>query len=184
MFEIGALTQQNLTKFAFLFANEFLGKEMPVVLCVGNSRVVSDCLGPIVGELLQKQNNLNCPVYGNLGFNITMKNLKLVEGLIRETYPNRSILLVDCALGSFDDVGKIKMKKGGCIPGGGLGNSMKVFGDYSVLGYVNTTGIESLMFLKSCKMADVLKMAKFISSGIAQGVEIINKLSHENKVAN
>lgn len=180
MFEVKMSNESCKQQFAFKFANEFLNKNELVFLCVGSSRVVADCLGPLVGELLKHKYKINHPVYGCLENNVNKNNLALYASFIKETYPNHRVVVVDCALGKLEEMGSLRFKKGGCIPGGGLSNTTTILGDYSMLGILNMVGINSLLFLKSYKLKEIMESANFIAEGIFNGTQLIKKIKVEN----
>ena len=55
----------------------------PVFLCVGNSNVVGDCFGPLVGEILTNKYQIK-RVFGTLKHNVTSKNLAEVYDFIKK----------------------------------------------------------------------------------------------------
>ena len=60
----------------------------PVFLCVGNSNVVGDCFGPLVGEILTNKYQIK-RVFGTLKHNVTSKNLAEVYDFIKLKLPIR-----------------------------------------------------------------------------------------------
>ncbi len=65
-----------------------------VFVCVGDSSVLFDCLGPLVGDNL-KQKNFPAPVLGSTQFPITTKNIKLVIEEIKKVYTHKKIVIID-----------------------------------------------------------------------------------------
>ena len=152
----------NLKKFAISLMRELRGKEMPVFLCVGSDKFVSDSLAPIVSEMLTKKYNIPAYVYGGLDYNINATNLTCAVNYIETVHPHNPIVLIDATLG--EDVGKIKLTNGGFA---GLGKviPIKRVGDISILGVV---GRKSQNFdLNSTRLKLILEEAKFISLGVA-----------------
>ncbi len=144
----------------------------PVFLCVGNSNVVGDCFGPLVGEILTRKYQIK-RVFGNLEHNITSKNIMEVYNLVKLRYPTEKIVIVDAALTQEENVGMIKFLNSGCVPA--CNTNFKILGDYSLLGLTNVTGISGLNFLKTVKFNMVLQMANFVASTICKSLELMNK---------
>lgn len=152
----------NLKKFVISLMRELRGKEMPVFLCVGSDKFVSDSLAPIVSEMLTKKYNIPAYVYGGLDYNINATNLTYAVNYIETMHPRNPIVLIDATLS--EDVGKIMLTSGGFA---GLGKviPIKRVGDISILGVV---GRKSQNFdLNSTRLKLILEEAKFISLGVA-----------------
>ncbi len=152
----------NLKKFSVSLLRLLRGKEMPVFLCVGSDKFVSDSLAPIVSEMLTKKYNIPAYVYGGLDYNINATNLTYAINYIETMHPHNPIVLIDATLG--EDVGKIKLTSGGFA---GLGKIIPIrrVGDISILGVV---GRKSQNFdLNSTRLKLILEQAKFISLGVA-----------------
>lgn len=145
-----------------------IGKSQPVFLCVGSSRCVSDCLGPIVGELLIKKYNISAFVYGNMDTNVTVKNIDEFVSFIRKEHPLSPIVLIDSSVGNEDEVGMVKFCKGGVIPGGYTHQRTQILGDYSLTSIVTTTGTDQLIFLRSTTLKMVWKTSLFIADAISK----------------
>ena len=150
-------------------------KHKPVFLCVGCDRVVGDCVGVIVGELLTRQYNINAYVYGNLDNPITAENLCETVESIRKNHSDSPIILVDAVLGKMDEIGLVKYYNQGAIPSGQFNEGVLV-GDYSILGVVSTKGIDGLTFLNSVKLKTSLGLAKFIAEGISLAIKFCNNM--------
>ena len=146
----------------------------PVFLCVGNSNVVGDCFGPLVGEILTNKYQIK-RVFGTLKHNVTSKNLAEVYDFIKLKFPFSKIVIVDAALTQEENVGLINFLNSGCVPA--HTTNFKIFGDYSLLGLTNVTGVSGLNFLKTVKFNMVLNMANFVSDAIFQSLKLINSAS-------
>lgn len=70
--------------------------EVPVVLCLGSSKVIEDSLGPMVGTLLLSAGYPNY-VYGTVDAPIHSKNLEYALQFIRATHPRQKLLVVDAS---------------------------------------------------------------------------------------
>lgn len=144
----------------------------PVFLCVGNSGIVGDCFGPLVGEFLTKKYGIK-QVFGNLCHNITSKNLEVECDKIKTLFPDSKIVVVDAALSQPENVGMVKFLTTGCIPA--CGTNFKIVGDFSLLGLTCSSGISAMGFLKTVKFNMVLEMANFVAKTISQSLDLITK---------
>lgn len=156
----------NLKKeLAFSLASFLMGKKgKPVFLCVGSDKVVGDLLGVVVGEILQKKYHIDAHVFGSLEYSVNARNLPIVVDYIRKNY-NSPIIVVDGILGELNEVGFVKYYPSGTIPGGEFGKGQYV-GDYSILGVVDTSGVDALTFLKSVRLKTIIDVANFIADSI------------------
>lgn len=168
------LSNSQKSGFSFELGSVLINNSF-VFLCVGNSNVVADCFGPLVGELLIKQYGLK-NVVGCLSHNITKKNLNKEINCIKQKYKNCKIVVVDAALGNIENVGYVNLINSGCVPA--CATSTLMVGDVSILGVTNVVGIDNLMFLKTTRFNMVLSMAKFVASNIFNSVELLKKLNN------
>ncbi len=113
--------------------------KIPVVVCIGSDRATGDCLGPLVGEMLV---SLGAPlfVYGTLSSPITALNVRNVLSFVSRRHIGSTIIAVDSSLGKADEVGKIKLTKGGIKPGLATGKNLPSVGDWSVTGIIAPYG--------------------------------------------
>ena len=81
--------------------------EKPVVLCLGTNKLLSDCLGPMVGSMLKKY-HYDGYVYGTLDAPVSAINLKACLNFLKATHKNSKILIVDASTTSNPSrIGKI-----------------------------------------------------------------------------
>ena len=66
-----------------------------IFLCVGDTTVLFDSLGGVVGDLL-KSKNIPAPVFGGSDFCITTKNIKQVVDCVKQVYKDKKIVIIDC----------------------------------------------------------------------------------------
>lgn len=149
-------------KFVISLFDMLRGNEMPVFLCVGSDKFVSDSLAPIVSELLTKKYNIPAYVYGGLDYNINATNLTQAINYIETMHPHNPIVLIDATLG--ENVGKVLLSKGGFC---GLGKllPLKKIGDISILGVVGKN--HKNFDLNSTRLSLVVSQARFISQAVA-----------------
>lgn len=109
-----------------------------VVICIGSDRVSGDMLGPLVGSELREKYRLPCPVYGWVGASVNGVNLGEYLALLREKHAGSRVIAVDAALGREEDVGNVRLKKGGIRAGGAMEKEGRPVGDLGVVGVVAT----------------------------------------------
>ena len=76
------------------FLTEF--KTAPVVMCLGSSQIVEDCLGPMIGSFLKRHGYKN-HVYGSLNANINAKNLKMAQNFVHAMHQGQKLLVIDAS---------------------------------------------------------------------------------------
>jgi len=106
------------------------------VICIGSDRVAGDMLGPLVGSSLRDEYHLPYPVYGALGESVNGLNLEEYLSMIERRHGGSRIIAVDAALGKGEDVGRIRLKKGGIKAGGALEREGGKVGDVGIVGVV------------------------------------------------
>jgi len=107
-----------------------------VVVCIGSDKVSGDMLGPLVGSSLREEYGLGCPVYGAVGESVNGRNLAEYLAMLRDRHPAASVIAVDAALGKADDVGTIRLKRGGIRAGGAMEKPHGRVGDVGIVGVV------------------------------------------------
>ena len=107
-----------------------------VVICIGSDRVSGDMLGPLVGSSLREEYHLPHPVYGAVGDSVNGINLEEYLAMISRRHGESRIIAVDAALGKGEDVGRIRLKKGGIKAGGALDREGEKIGDVGIVGVV------------------------------------------------
>ena len=111
-------------------------KRETVVICIGSDRVSGDMLGPLVGSALREEYRLPCPVYGWVGESVNGVNLEQYLEMVEKKHPESALIAVDAALGKKEDVGRVRLKKGGIKAGGALERKGERIGDVGVIGVV------------------------------------------------
>ena len=107
-----------------------------VVVCIGSDKVSGDMLGPLVGTSLRDKYRVTCPVYGVVGESVNGVNLETYLAMLRERHASDSVIAVDAAVGKREDVGKIRLKRGGIRAGGALEKAFGQVGDVGIVGVV------------------------------------------------
>lgn len=158
-------------------ANECLP---PIILCIGSDRLTGDCLGPLVGHILSKQMNLNTFVYGNLEMPITALNVENTYKFIKAKHIGQKVIAIDSSIGRTEDIGLIKLMKGGLFPGSADGKNLSIVGDISITAIVTKTCNNLSAALSSVRLGFVYELALRIANGIYHS---LNNESGNQKLA-
>lgn len=137
-----------------------------VYMCIGTEKVPSDSLGPRVGTLLNE--NLTAPlfVYGLCQHNITAENLCYCYNFIRELHPDSAIVVVDAAVGTPDQIGKIQISAGGIVPGAATDKNLPLIGDIGIVGIVSDKNMRDFYAENPAKTRLIAQTAEFIAEAI------------------
>ena len=107
------------------------------ILCIGTSKCIGDSLGPFVGEnLYNRINKSNVYIFGNIKNNITYQNLDTILSRIKSNIDNPYFILIDSALSSKENIGKIVISKNKMIIGNALNKQNYKLGNLSIKGIV------------------------------------------------
>lgn len=139
----------------------------PVYMCIGTEKVSSDSLGPRVGTLLNE--NLSTPifVYGLCKQNITAENLCYCYKFIKKLHPNSAIVVIDAAVGTPEQIGKIQISAGGIAPGAATDKKLPQIGDMGIVGIVSDKNMKDFYDdLNPAKNRLVAQTAEFIAEAI------------------
>lgn len=140
----------------------------PVFVCIGTEKVFSDSLGPKVGSLLNSQMQKPCFVYGLCNQNITAENLVYCHEFVKKMHPQSQIVVVDAAVGSHEQIGRVQISDGGIVPGAATNKNLPSIGDVSIVGIVADKGMADFYTLNSSKERLVNQVAQFIANAIVQ----------------
>lgn len=154
-----------------------------VVLCVGTDRSTGDCLGPLVGEKLNKNYLFkNSQVFGTLREPVHAKNLDETINNIYKNFRNPFIIAIDASLGRNENIGKINVINGPLFPGAGVNKKLQPVGDLSITGIVNISGFMEYVVLQNTRLSTVMQIADVISLGLYIGLK--NFLRNNSASAN
>jgi len=143
-----------------------------VFLCIGSDRATGDCLGPITGHMLVK-NNKNLPVFGTLSSPVHAQNLGSTINYIYNTIPDPYIIAIDASLGIRQHIGHVTSGCGPLSPGIGVNKKLPCVGDAFITGIVNTSNPNSHLTLQTTKLSTVVDLAEFIAQGILHAIKKI-----------
>ena len=138
----------------------------PVFVCIGTDKVYSDSLGPKVGSLLNNQMSKPVFVYGLCDRNITAENLVYCLDFIKQMHPDSQTVVVDAAVGSVEQIGKVQISDGGIVPGAATNKNLPTVGDVSIVGIVADKGMSDFYTMNSAKERLVNRVAQFIVKSI------------------
>lgn len=111
------------------------GKDYLCFVNIGTDKCIGDCLGPLVGTLLEMENISD--VYGTLQRPLHALNLSKEVPDILDANPNAFVIGIDACLGSKGDtLGEILLRNTPIRPGKGVGKELPVVGDLSIIGIV------------------------------------------------
>lgn len=143
-------------------------KNIPIILCVGTSKCVSDCIAPYIGSILKKL-NVQTFVYGTQKNNVDGLNLSDYYDYIINKHKNNKIIIIDACLCTQKNLGKIWLKKGGIIS---CAKTQKRIGDFSLL--INTFAIDSNNQLTFEKIKIIaVKIALFLKKYLSYKMQLI-----------
>ncbi len=138
----------------------------PAFICIGSDRHLLDCLGPLVGTMLEEhehsalvQGTLQDPWHaGNLSHNLRE---------FRNNYPLQPIVAIDASIGEREAPGLIKLKIGPIRPGKAVNKNLPLVGDYAITALVGTREHKSSsLTARKTSLADVYSMSRVISDAI------------------
>lgn len=141
-------------------------KHSVVILCIGSDRATGDCLGPIIGYKLEKQQYKNVHVYGTLARPVHAKNLTKTMEMIYDTYKYPFIIAIDASLGKDKHVGYVTLGEGSLSPGIGVNKDLPIVGDIFITGIVNVSGYLNHMLLQTTRLDTVMQLADYICIGL------------------
>lgn len=149
------------------YVSEAIGKMIPsygeiVILAIGSDRVTGDCLGPIVGHLLSMR---GVAVYGELRSPVNAINIGEVTEIIKKRHPSAFIIAIDSAVGSDDEIGKVRVIPRGLRPAAATGNPLPRVGNISVVGIVSPKRLGAKA-LGEVRLGSVYPIASVIAEGV------------------
>ena len=160
-----ALTPQGLRQLLSDFPAQSIP---PVILCIGTDRIIGDCLGPLVGTMLDRSARKYLTVYGTLQSTVHALNLRETIMQIKKKHPDRIILAVDASLGSYEHVGGVFVRPGCLQPGAGVCKELPEIGDISITGIANGESSQPYLDLQTARLSTIASMADAICSCILE----------------
>lgn len=146
------------------FIRKFMTSDS-IIVCIGTDKCVGDCLGPLVGTLLE-DSFFPLPIYGTLKYPIHALNIDKRLDEIKKLHPNCPIIGIDACLGDSNSIGEIHTRDYPIHPGKGVGKSLPEVGIASIIGIIDTSDNAEIFTTRSIRFNLVYEMAKVISHGI------------------
>jgi putative sporulation protein YyaC len=140
----------------------------PMFICIGSDRHLLDCFGPLTGTMLKVQSPglLLC---GSLEKPVHAQNL--LHGLkeARQLYGSRMIVAIDASAGKEEEIGLLRIKQGGLVPGKALAKNLPTVGQLAITGVVDVSLSQGGMRKpRHPGLALVYNMAALLSSAISE----------------
>jgi putative sporulation protein YyaC len=139
-----------------------------VTFCIGTDRSTGDCLGPLVGYLLQKKQPYNDLVCGTIDKPVHAINIEETLAQVHKSYNNPIIIAVDACLGKLESIGYVNIFSGSLKPGSAVNKDLPAVGDLSVSGIVNVGGFMEYLVLQNTRLSFVMQMAEKVSDTLAK----------------
>jgi len=155
-------------------AKDFI-KENTVIICIGTDKCIGDCLGPLVGTLLEAS-LFPLPIYGTISSPIHALNINKRLDEINSLHPNACILGIDACLGDLNSIGEIHTRDYAIRPGKGVGKSLPKVGIASIIGIVDSSENSDFFSSRSIRLSLILDMARVITKGILYSYTINNNI--------
>lgn len=143
-----------------------IGSRPVVLVCIGSDRVTGDSLGPLVGYKLSHTGLSDYIIYGTLDEPVHALNLEETIAHIKSSHPGAFIIAIDASLGTPRHLGYVTLGKGPLRPGAGVDKELSEIGDLFITGIVNVSGSMEQLLLQTTRLAVVMRMADFITSGL------------------
>lgn len=137
---------------------------MMTFLCLGTDRSTGDCLGPLIGTLLEEA-NMSYDIIGTLACPCDAE--KLPEVLPRLP-SDKIVLAIDACLGRPESVGSYLVSAAPLVPARSVGKTFPPVGTFSIAGIVNATGPKPYWTLQTTSLYSVMNMAREVSQAILQ----------------
>lgn len=133
-----------------------------VFVCIGTDRNIGDMLGPLVGTMLEENEDFDQTVFGTVEEPAHGLNIQSVINHVHKNYGDKNIIAIDACIGDIELVSRIRIKDTPIHPGKGVGKNIGAIGDYAIVGIVSNRTCD----LSSIRFQYIQKMAKIISRSI------------------
>ena len=160
-----------------------------IILCIGTNKVIGDSIGPIVGTNLKNDLKINMKfkdefyiknkkikIIGDMCNNISYNNIKENIEKIDTIGEKNFIIVIDSALSSENNIGKIFIHNRGLKYAESLKRSNEIIGDMSIKAVVgkNTQNrFKNFKILKNISSQRVITMSNIVSKGIIDAMCLV-----------
>lgn len=145
-----------------------IGKTL--IFCVGTDKCIGDCLGPLVGTMLKK-NNFPYPVIGTLEAPAHATNIEAKILQVKAEYPDYFIIAIDACLGYKPFIGNIEVSFRPVHPGKGAGKNLPPIGDLSITGVVDTVEYADIFSTRAIRLSFIMSIAETIATGLIKAAQ-------------
>lgn len=146
------------------FLKDYITKDT-VILCIGTDKFIGDCLGPLVGTFL-KRDNFPLPIYGTLNKPCHALNLNSTLDTIHREHPSAYIIGVDACIGDENSVGELQARDTPIHPGKGVGKSLPKVGDASIIGIVDNSDGAEFFKQNNIRLSLIMDMSLVINKAL------------------
>lgn len=143
-------------------------KKEILFLCIGSDRSTGDSLGPLVGHLLSKREQVDLNVIGTLTMPVHAMNLSNILKQIRNEYADSIVIAIDASLGKREHISQITLSKGPIFPGLGVNKKLESVGDIAITGIVGSGRRMEPFLLQNARLSLIMELADCISEGIIE----------------
>ncbi|MEQ8235875.1 MAG: spore protease YyaC [Syntrophomonadaceae bacterium] len=144
----------------------------PMFVFIGTDRHILDCFGPLTGSMLSSRVP-ELIVYGTLDRPLHAQNLVSELKYARQTNGDRIVVAVDASAGREDEIGLIRIKRGGIVPGKALARNLPTVGQIAVTGIVDIKHTQQGTRVQGRPgLALVYNMAGLLSGAISEWYRI------------
>ena len=143
-----------------------MGGKTPAIICIGSDAVMGDSLSPLIGSLLKEFYRLPAYIYGELAYPVTAKDLAFVTEGVKKLHPHSPVIAIDACVGEANEIGLVKLKKGGLYPGKGVGKNLSAVGDIALMGVVSPRGEHAFRMLELTRLRFIYRMAEKIARAL------------------
>ncbi|KEH98354.1 spore protease YyaC [Clostridium botulinum] len=142
------------------FLKDYINEDT-IIVCIGTDRCIGDCLGPLVGTLLDFK-NFPLKIYGTISNPIHALNIDKKLKEIKKLHPKSNIIGIDACLGDEKNIGEIQARNSPIHPGKGVGKLLPQVGETSIIGIVDSSDKNELFTNRNIRLDLIVNMSKVI----------------------
>lgn len=114
--------------------------EKILFICIGNSKIIGDSLGPLVGSIILKnkeqiEKNVKIEVLGTITSPLVYSKIETTLKNINKNEYSK-IIIVDSALGNKNNIGEVSINNSNINVGKGINKGRLIHGDVIIKGIV------------------------------------------------
>ena len=163
--------------------NNFIDINKSIIfVCIGTSSIIGDSFGPVVGSILKNTlKNNSAKVIGDLQNCVTYTDIHRKMNNIKKQYSNSLIIVVDSALASKANIGKVFVQNRGLKYAESLKKSNDIIGNISikaVVGENSNNNLRNFYNLRDVSLQRIKNVSAIAANGI---IEVMNKKENNGK---